>query len=69
MTVGDLNQLEDNSIIDVDLCVVGTGPAGVSIAKEFGGTKTRVLLLESGGLEEEFPVQALYDIEAAPRAG
>ena len=66
MTVGDLNQLEDNSIIDVDLCVVGTGPAGVSIAKEFGGTKTRVLLLESGGLEEEFPVQALYDIEAAP---
>ncbi len=48
------------------MCIVGTGPAGVSIAKEFAGTSTRILLLESGGLEEESEIQALYDIEAAP---
>jgi choline dehydrogenase-like flavoprotein len=66
MTIADLNQFEDNSTIEADLCIVGTGPSGVTIAKEFAGTSTRVLLLESGGLEEESDSQALYDIEAAP---
>src|SRR5580698_1732385 len=69
MNVDDMNRLEDNSEIEADVCIVGTGPAGVSIAKEFAGTNTRVLLLESGGLEEESETQALYDIESAPPRG
>lgn len=34
---------------DADLCIVGGGPAGIAIAREFMGTGTRVVLIESGG--------------------
>lgn len=32
-----------------DLCIVGGGPAGLAIAREFAGGAARVLLVESGG--------------------
>jgi choline dehydrogenase-like flavoprotein len=48
MTIFDLNQLADNSLIDADLCIVGSGPAGISIANEFARMNIRVLVLESG---------------------
>ena len=32
-----------------DLCIVGAGPAGISIARELAGSGIRVCLLESGG--------------------
>jgi choline dehydrogenase-like flavoprotein len=35
--------------IQTDLCIVGAGPAGIAIAREFLGTGVRVCLLESGG--------------------
>jgi choline dehydrogenase-like flavoprotein len=65
----DLRQLEDDLVIETDLCIVGSGPAGLSIAKEFAGTRTDVWVIESGGLSEEPETQALYEIESvgAPR--
>ena len=59
----DLNELEDGSSIEADLCIVGSGPAGASIAKEFAGSKVQVLILEGGGLEQTLADQALYDFE------
>jgi choline dehydrogenase-like flavoprotein len=59
----DLDQLEDGSSIEADLCIVGSGPAGASIAKEFAGSKVQVLILEGGGLEQTLADQALYDVE------
>ena len=69
MKVFDLRCFEDYSPIETDLCIVGTGPAGLSIASEFADAGIRVLLLESGGLEDETNSQALYEIEStgAPR--
>jgi len=66
MKILDLNHLEDSSLLQADLCIVGTGPAGLSIAKQFARRNVNVLLLESGGLEQEPDTQALYDIESAP---
>jgi choline dehydrogenase-like flavoprotein/predicted dehydrogenase len=63
MKIFDLDQLEDSSVIDTDLCIVGSGPAGMSIASEFARTNTRVLVLESGGLSDEPDTQVLYEIE------
>jgi choline dehydrogenase-like flavoprotein len=65
----DLRDVTTNSLIETDLCIIGSGPAGLSIAKEFIGTNIQVLIVESGGLEEEPETQALYDIEnvGAPR--
>jgi choline dehydrogenase-like flavoprotein len=66
MNISDLHHLEDNATLETDLCIVGTGPAGLSIAAEFAGTNTSVLVLESGGLEWETDTQALCDIVSAP---
>jgi choline dehydrogenase-like flavoprotein len=33
-----------------DICIVGAGVAGITLARELAGTPARVLLLESGGL-------------------
>ena len=66
MRIFDLRHLQDNLPIETDLCIVGTGPAGISIASEFADQNIRVLLLESGGFDEHPDTQSLYDIESAP---
>jgi choline dehydrogenase-like flavoprotein len=64
MRIFDLNELDDTSDLDVDLCIVGSGPAGLSIASELDKGDASVLVLESGGLDDEPDTQALYDIES-----
>jgi choline dehydrogenase-like flavoprotein len=59
----DLVELDDNSIIETDLCIIGSGPVGLSIARELAGTNIQVLVLESGGLESEADTQSLYEIK------
>ena len=46
---------------DCDLCIIGAGPAGISLAREFIGQGLRVALLESGGIEPDARVQALAE--------
>ncbi|MGY0798301.1 GMC oxidoreductase [Lysobacter sp. A286] len=46
--------------VEVDLCVVGAGPAGIAIARSFIGTTVSVCVLEGGGLDGEPDSQALY---------
>jgi choline dehydrogenase-like flavoprotein len=45
--------------LDADICIIGAGPAGITLAKGFIGTKVRVLMLESGGLDFERKSQKL----------
>jgi choline dehydrogenase-like flavoprotein len=45
----DINQLEPDATLDADLCIVGSGAAGITIAQEFINTPYSVLLLEGGG--------------------
>jgi choline dehydrogenase-like flavoprotein len=48
------------SIFDADVCVVGAGPVGLAVAREFLDERgTRVVLLESGGEKLEAAVQTL----------
>jgi choline dehydrogenase-like flavoprotein len=63
MQTEDLRNLAHNTIIETDLCIVGSGPAGLSIAKEFAGSNLQVWVLESGGMTEEADTQSLYKIE------
>jgi choline dehydrogenase-like flavoprotein len=69
MDIEDLRRLDDGQDIVTDLCVVGSGPAGLTIAREFFGTNVKVLVLESGGLTEDAAVDKLSQIESvgAPR--
>jgi choline dehydrogenase-like flavoprotein len=46
-------------VLHADVCIVGGGPAGISIAMAFVGTPYQVCLIESGGLDSERDSQAL----------
>ena len=47
-----------------DICIVGTGPAGATIARELSNTSLRVTVLESGGTERRDETDALNEIES-----
>jgi choline dehydrogenase-like flavoprotein len=42
-----------------DLCIVGSGPAGISIVRELRGNGYPICLLESGGRQPERRAQQL----------
>lgn len=65
----DLRSFDEGTVIETDLCLVGSGPAGLSIAKEFAGTGVEVWVVESGRQGEDPELQSLYQIEnvGAPR--
>lgn len=48
----------DGEDVRTDVCVVGAGPAGITLARELGARGVHVCVLESGGLEFEPDVQA-----------
>ena len=56
----DARTLPDNTVIEGDLCIVGTGPAGLSIAMDWNNTPYKVILLEGGGFDYDDQVQDLY---------
>ena len=58
--ISDARQLEPGTRIEADLCIVGTGPAGISLAREFLGTGVQVVMLEAGGVEETPGSQDFY---------
>lgn len=45
------SKIPHGTVLEADLCVVGAGPAGLTLAREFMGQRARVVVLESGGLE------------------
>lgn len=47
-----------------DICIIGTGPAGATIARELSNTRLRVTILESGGTERQEATDALNEIES-----
>ncbi|ARV58642.1 GMC oxidoreductase [Nostocales cyanobacterium HT-58-2] len=50
--------------IETDVCIVGAGPAGITLAREFTSANFRVCLLESGGLEFDTKTQSLCQGES-----
>ena len=55
-----LSGVDDGSVIDAEICVIGAGAAGITLAREFIGTDARVCIIESGGLDFEENTQSLY---------
>ena len=58
--IEDFNRLGNGTDLDADLCIVGAGAAGISLALQFVSTSRRVLLLEAGGLKADPATQSLY---------
>jgi choline dehydrogenase-like flavoprotein len=55
----DARKLSNEELIETDLCIVGSGPAGISIARELRGRGYQICLLESGGRQPERQAQRL----------
>src|SRR6266699_2096434 len=64
----DARTLENGTVIRGDLCIVGAGAAGISIAREWTSSRLNVVLLEGGGFDLEPEMQDLYrgDIVGQP---
>ena len=56
----DARQIDDHSNIEGDICIIGAGAAGISIALDWINTPYKVILLEGGGFEYDDRVQDLY---------
>lgn len=56
----DARQITTGSRIDADVCIVGAGAAGLTIACELVNGPMKVCLLESGGFDFDDGTQALY---------
>jgi choline dehydrogenase-like flavoprotein len=56
----DARTLPNETRIQTDVCIVGGGAAGITLAREFIGGTVDVCLLESGGLEFNSKTQSLY---------
>jgi choline dehydrogenase-like flavoprotein len=57
----DALELNDGESLEADICVVGAGAAGITLAVELAGSGVSVLLLESGGMKPEAETQRLYE--------
>ena len=56
----DSGDIPYDSVINTDVCIVGAGAAGITLARQFANTNIRVCLMESGGFNLELPTQNLY---------
>lgn len=61
----DSRSLSKKTVINTDVCIVGAGAAGITLAREFKGAPFKVCLLESGGLDYDVETQSLYKGENA----
>jgi choline dehydrogenase-like flavoprotein len=63
--IDDANSIESGSVLACDLCIVGAGAAGISLALQFLRSDLRVVLLESGSTAPDDATQRLYESDVA----
>ena len=56
----DARTLPNGTVLEGDLCIVGAGAAGITIARELANSRLKVLLLEGGGFDFDPQMQELY---------
>lgn len=63
MPKADLHELSPDAELACDICIIGSGPAGATIARELAQSSAQVILLESGGDQRQPLVDELAEIE------
>ena len=57
------NTVNEESTLSYDICIIGSGAAGIAVAREFLNSKRSVVMLEAGGIDFEPELQTDYDYE------
>jgi len=57
----DAREVPEGTRITADVCVIGAGAAGITLARELSAPNRRVVVLESGFSEPDAATQTLYD--------
>ncbi len=60
----DVRQIDVRELADCDICIVGAGAAGISLALALDATALRICVLEAGGRSYEPATQRLFAGEA-----
>ncbi|WP_271252847.1 GMC oxidoreductase [Pseudanabaena sp. Chao 1811] len=55
----DARSLPSEESLETHVCIIGAGPAGLTLAREFANQNFQVTLLESGGFEFDSEIQSL----------
>lgn len=56
----DARRLDEGTLIEAEVCIVGGGTAGITLALEFGRKGIRTCVLESGGFRPDRATRDLY---------
>jgi choline dehydrogenase-like flavoprotein len=56
----DARSVQRDTVVDTDVCIIGGGAAGITLARELRDARLSVTLLESGGFSYEIKTQDLY---------
>lgn len=64
MKIIDATEVPSGTTINADICVVGSGAAGMTVATALDASGQSVCLLESGGYGPDEQTQSLYDLES-----
>lgn len=56
----DIRQIDTGSLIETDVCIIGGGIAGITLALEFNKHPFRTCVIESGGFNPDSATQDLY---------
>jgi len=56
----DARNIDNNTLIEGDICIIGAGAAGISMALEWINSGYKIILLEGGGFDYEAKMQELY---------
>jgi choline dehydrogenase-like flavoprotein len=63
----DARSIPSGTIIEADIVVIGSGAAGITIARDLAGHGLRIVMLEAGGLSVDPDVSALSQIDDVGR--
>jgi choline dehydrogenase-like flavoprotein len=65
VSVEDARALAPGALVEADICIVGGGAAGLTLAQQLARSSLSICLLESGGEAVEPDIQSLYDMESS----
>ena len=62
MNITDLRALPEDATVAADVCIVGSGPAGLTLATELDGLGLKIVLLESGDLARNAWAESMDEV-------